>query len=84
MTEFLSGIRTEIFKKTDVLDARIAFEVEDALGGEAKEVSNFIIGGVPKMTVVVRVLNQDFMGADRMHAVVDAIATASGLAFNAV
>ena len=62
----------------------IALEVEDALGGQAQELPNLIVAGLPQMTVVAGILHQHFMRAHRIHAIVDAVAAAAGLAFDVI
>ena len=47
MAEFLAGVGTVILVETDVLDARVAFEVENSLGGEAKKLADLIVAGMP-------------------------------------
>src|ERR1700687_4115049 len=84
MAEFLPGILTIVFEQADVFDARIAFEVEDALGDQAEEVCNLIVAGVPQVPVVARIFDQHFMCADRVHAVINTVAAAVGFALNAV
>src|SRR5713226_9372927 len=77
MAELLSGIRAMVFEEADIFDARIALEIEDALGGQAKEPLDLRVAGIPNMAVVARVLDQNLVRADRVHAVVEAVATAS-------
>ena len=84
MAEFLSGVLAVVLEETDVLDAWVALQVEDALGGQAQEVPDFIVAGVPQMAVVARVFDQHFVRAHGVHAVVDAVAAAAGFALNAV
>ena len=84
MAEFLPGAGAIIFIKADVLDARIALEIEDAFGGEAQELANFVVAGIPEMPVVTGILHQNFVRANGAHAVVDAVAAAVGFAFNVV
>ncbi len=62
----------------------IALEIEDALGGQAEEVADLIVAGIPQMPVVARVFDDHFMRADRVHAVIDAVAAAAGFAFDAI
>ena len=47
MAEFLAGVFAVVLEQADVLDAGIALEVEDALGGDAQEVCNFVVAGAP-------------------------------------
>ncbi len=84
MGEFLPGVLAVVLEEADVLDARVALEVEDALGGEAEEVCDLFVAGVPEMAVVARIFDQHFVRADGVHAVVDAVAAAAGIAFDAV
>src|SRR5271165_4227711 len=84
MAEFLPGVLAVVLEETYVLEAGVALEVENALGGEAEKVRDFLIAGVPQMAVVAGIFDQDFMRADRVHAVINAIAAAAGLAFDVV
>src|ERR1700686_2166571 len=84
MAEFLAGVLAMVFEQADVLDARIALKIEDALGDQAEKVSNLIVAGAPQMRVVSRVFDQHFMRADRVHAVINAVAAAAGFALDAV
>ena len=84
MAEFLAGIRAVVLEEADVLDARVALEVENALGGEAQELPDLVVAGIPELAVVPGIFDQHFMSAHRTHAVVNAVAAAAGLAFNVV
>jgi hypothetical protein len=84
MGEFLAGVLAKVFEQADVLDARVTLEVENALGGKSKEVRDFIISGVPQMTVVIGIFDQHFVRAHRVHAVVNSVAAAAGFSLNAV
>src|ERR1700740_42673 len=84
MAEFLSRIGTVVLVETDVLNARIALEVKDALGREAQELADLVVAGMPELPVVPRILHQNFMRAHRTHAAVNAVAAAARLAFNVI
>src|SRR5579859_2211098 len=84
MAEFLSSALAVILKQADVLDARIALEVKNALGDNAKVVSDLFVSRSPQMAVVARVFNDHLMGAHRMHPVIDAVAATARLALDAV
>src|SRR4029077_8662588 len=84
MAEFLSGVGTVILEQADVLDARIALEIEDALSGKTEEVGDVLVTGLPQMTIVIRIFDEHFMGAHGLHAVIETVAAASGLAFDMV
>src|SRR6202158_2071711 len=84
MAEFLPGILAIILEQADVLDARIALEVEDALGDQAEEVCDLIVAGIPQVAVVARIFDQNLVRADRVHAVINTVAAAAGFALNAV
>src|ERR1039458_3205845 len=56
MAELLAGILAVVLEEADVLDARIALQVEDALGGDAEEVRDFVIAGAPPLGPVDRVV----------------------------
>src|ERR1700693_5316701 len=84
MAEFLPGILAIILEQADVLDARIALEVEDALGDQAEGVCGLIVAGIPQVAVVARIFDQSLVRADRVHAVINTVAAAAGFALNAV
>jgi hypothetical protein len=63
MAKLLPGTGTVIFEKADVFDARIALQVEDALGGEAQKLFDFSVAGIPEMAVVLRILDDHFVRA---------------------
>jgi hypothetical protein len=84
MAKFLAGILSVIFEQAHIFHTRIALEVHDAPGHQTQELRDLLIAGIPQMPVVVRILNQHLMRAHRMHAVIDAIAAAARLAFNAI
>ena len=46
MAEFLPGVGTVVFEEADVLDARVALEIEDAFGSEAQELADLIVAGL--------------------------------------
>jgi len=64
MAEFLAGTGAVILVHTDVLDARIALEVQDSFGGETQKLPNFIIACVPQLAVVPGILHQNLMRAN--------------------
>ena len=84
MAEFLSCILPIIFEQTDVLDARVALEIENAFGGEAQKVCNLLIAGFPEMAIVIGIFDEHFMRPDGTHAIVQAVAPTSGLAFDVI
>src|SRR5580658_3836226 len=84
MAEFLPGVWPEILEEADVLDAWIVLQVHDALGGQSQELPDLVVAGLPEMPVVPGIFHQNFMSADGTHAIIDAVATAVGLAFNVV
>src|ERR1700680_1471372 len=84
MTKFLPGALAVVFEETDILNARVALEVEDALGSEAEKVRDLIVAGAPQVPVVARIFDQHFVSTDRVHAVIDAVAAPAGFALDAV
>jgi hypothetical protein len=84
MAEFLSGTFAVILEKAYVFDARVALEVENALGNEAQEVADLIVAGIPQIAIVTRVLHDYFVCTDRVHAVINAVAAAARIALNAI
>src|SRR6202158_2407400 len=84
MAEFLPGILTIVLEQADVLDARIALEVEDALGDQAEEVCDLIVAGIPQVPVVARIFDQHLVRANRVQAVINTVAAAVGFTLNAV
>ena len=73
MAEFLSGAGPVVLVETDVLDARVVLEIHDALGGETQELADLIVAGIPELAVMPGILDQNFMSANRAHAVVNAL-----------
>ncbi len=49
-----------------------------------RNMADLIVAGIPELAVVPGIFDQDFMSANRIHAVVDAVAAAAGLAFNVI
>src|ERR1700679_2120059 len=84
MAKLLPGARAEVFEEADIFNARVALEVEDALRGEVQKLFNLSVAGIPEMAVVLRILDDDLVRADGAHAVVEAVAAASGLTFDVV
>ena len=82
--EFLSGGRAVVFKDADVFEALVFFEVLDALRDQSQELLDGGVGRVPELTVVVWAFEQDFVGADWTHAVVESIAASVRIAFDAI
>src|SRR5580704_10187642 len=84
MAELLPGVVAIVLAKADVLDAGIAFEIEDALGGQAKKVGDLIVAGAPEMPIMAGVFDQDFMRTHGVHAVINAVAAAVRFALDTV
>ena len=66
MFEFLAGVDSEILEDADVLDARVALEILDPLGGEAEELLDLGVACIPEVAIVLRVFDQDFVGLLRL------------------
>src|ERR1700731_1696743 len=49
VAEFLPGTLAVVLEETDILDAWVALQVEDAFGGQAEKVCDLIVAGVPQM-----------------------------------
>src|ERR1022692_389160 len=64
MAEFLAGVGAVVLVETDVFDAWIVFEIKDTFGGEAQELADLIVAGIPEMAVMAGILDQNFMRAD--------------------
>ena len=84
MAEFLARIGAVIFEEADVLDARIALEVHDAFGGQAQELSDLIVTGIPQMAVMPGIFHQNFVSAHRAHAIINAIPMPASFTLNVV
>jgi hypothetical protein len=79
--EFLSRADSVIFVDADVLETLVAFQVLDTLPREGEKEFDFAVARVPDLTFVTGIFDQNLVRADRPHAVIEAIATASRLAF---
>ncbi len=64
MAKFLPGAGAEVFEEADIFNARIVFQIEDALGGEVQKLFNLSVAGIPEMAVVLRIFDDDFVRAD--------------------
>ena len=84
MLEFLAGIAAVIFEDADVLEARVAFQILNALRGQQQKLFDFSVAGIPQLPVVAKILDQHLVRTHRGHAIVDAIAAARWLSFNAI
>jgi len=68
--KFLPRVRTVIFENADVLQPGIALQVVNALRGQREELLDLRVVRVPKLAIVARVFQQNFMSANGMHTVV--------------
>ncbi len=84
MFEFLSRSLTVVLENTDVLEAAVALQILKPQCSQTKELFNFEVARIPQVAVVAWTLEQNFVSANRPHAVVEAVATAGWLAFNVV
>src|ERR1039458_2005060 len=82
--EFLSGFRAVILEDADVLEPAVALQILNPQGGQAQELCDFEVGCIPDMAVVAGIFDQNFVSADRSHAVVEAVGAAGSLAFDVV
>ena len=73
-----------ILEEADVLDARVALEIQNALGRQAQKLPNLVVAGIPQLPVVPGILDQHFVSAHGTHAVVNAVAAPARLAFNVI
>ena len=84
MGEFLPGALAVILKDADVFQAGIAFQILNAERGEMQELLDFGVAGIPDMAIVARIFDEDFVGSNRSHAIVEAFAAALGFALDVV
>ena len=82
--KLLSGTQAEILVDADVAEAGIALQVLNALRCQQKELLDLGIIGLPKLTVVLRVLDQQFVGTQRRHAVVETLTPPIGSTLNVI
>src|SRR5579871_4605295 len=61
MVEFLARVLAVVLEEADVLDARIALEVEDAFSGEAQEVRDLFVAGIPQVAIVTPILDENLV-----------------------
>jgi hypothetical protein len=84
MLELLPGVASVILENADVLQARVALKVLDALRGQPEKLLDFVVAGIPELAIMAEIFNQHLVGADGAHAVVETIAATRGLTFNPV
>ena len=82
--ELLAGVKTEVLEDTDVLEASIFLQVLDALRAKREILLDLAVVGVPQLAVVAGVFDDDFVRANRLHGVVEAVARAAGIAFDVI
>jgi hypothetical protein len=70
-----------ILEDADVFQARVPLQILDAQRDQAEELFHFGVGRIPEMAVVAGIFDQNFVGADRPHAIIQAFAAACGFAF---
>src|SRR5437868_2211563 len=84
VVEFLAAEWAMVLKDGDVFESAVALEINDALGGEAQELLDFRVAGIPKIAVVTRIFNQHLMRPYRTHVVVEAVSLAVRVSFDPV
>ena len=84
MVELLPGMAAEVLDHADVLEAAILLKVVDALSTKRQVLLDLAVVGVPQLSIVAGVFDDDFVSSDRLHGVVQAIAGATRFAFNAI
>jgi hypothetical protein len=84
VVELLPGHTAVILEDADVLKPDIAFEVLNALSAEGEILFDLAIVGVPEMTIMPRVLDNDFMRADRAHFVIKSVTRTAWIAVDPV
>ncbi len=72
----------EIFEDHDILEAGVAAEIDDAVTESEKDIKHSVLGKIGKGFVMVRRFDDDFMGADAVHFVVQAFPFLVQLALN--
>ena len=66
------------------LKPAVALQILNPQRGQTQELFDFDVARIPEMAVVARIFEQNFVSADRSHAVVEAVAAAGRLAFDVV
>src|SRR6266446_7902881 len=84
VVEFLPGCLAVILENADVLESAIALQILNAQRGQTQELFDFDVAGIPDMTVVAGIFQQNFVSAHRSHAVIESVAAAGRLAFDVV
>src|ERR1017187_3986725 len=84
MVEFLAGVVAEILDHTYIFESAILLQVMDAMGAQRQILFDLAIVGVPKLTVMAGIFDDDLVRADRLHSVIQAVARAAGFALNPV
>src|SRR5215469_12578245 len=80
MVEFLAGVGPEVLNDAHILEASVLLQVLDALGTELQILLDLAVVGVPELAIMACVLDDDFVGSDRLHSVVQAVTGSSGVA----
>src|SRR6266446_1194757 len=84
VVEFLPGCLAVILENADVLESAVALQILNPQRGQAQELFDFDVGGIPDMAVVAGIFQQNFVSAHRSHAVIESVAAARRLAFDVV
>src|ERR1700674_1059893 len=82
--KFLSRRLAVILENADVLEPAVALQILNPQRGQTQALFDFDVARTPEIAVVVGIFEQNFMSADRSHAVVETVAAAGRLAFHVV
>src|ERR1700690_3487111 len=77
MLEILSGSVSVVLVDANVLEAPVALEVLNTLGGQQQKLFDLEITCIPQVTIVRGVFHQYLVSTNRAHPVVNAVPTAS-------
>jgi hypothetical protein len=84
MFEFLPGAGTVVLEDADVFEALVPLEVLDALGGEEEELLNLSVRSAPQLAIVAGVLDENLVGANWTHPIIQAFAATASFAFDVI
>jgi hypothetical protein len=84
MFELLPSSFPVILENADVLKATVPLQILNAMGNQAQELLNLRVARIPEIAVVARILKQNFVSANRAHAVIETISAATGFTLDVI
>ncbi len=81
---FLAGLRSLILEYGDVFEARVALEIRDPQRIGFQHALDLLVAQLGKRSGVVARLDDDLVGADGGHAVIDSLGRARRVSFHVI